>query len=112
MGTEVAKWKESLSNHERDFRASMPKHIAMGLEAVKKIVKDENINGYYGPVVDNFTLKNAKYRTPVEVAAGNALFHVIVDNDNTAAYLIDRLSKENRGRLTFMPLSQLNVRVS
>ena len=38
---------------------------------------------------------------------GNALFDVIVDTDETAAYLIDRLSKENRGRLTFMPLSQV-----
>ena len=64
----MSKWKESLANHERDFRASMPKHIAMGLEAVKKIVAEESIAGYYGPVVDNFTLRNAKYRTPVEVS--------------------------------------------
>ena len=46
---------------------------------------------------------------PVEVAANNALFHVIVEDDNVASTLIMRLSQENLGRLTFMPLKQLQV---
>ena len=105
--------KENLRRAEADLRKAMPRTTNQGLQALKEIVKRDNIKGYLGTVVDNFTLVDgSKFQTAVEVAAGNSLFHVIVDNDNTAAYLIDRLSKENRGRLTFMPLSQLNVRVS
>jgi len=100
-------WRDSLQKHERDYRSSMPKHIAMGLEAVAKIVKDEKIQGYYGPLIDNFTLTSTKYRVPVEVAANNALFNVIVEDDAVASRLIAKLSKDNLGRLTFMPLSQL-----
>ena len=106
---EVKSWKESLQTHERDFRASMPRHIAQGLEAVERIVAEEKVKGYYGPLVENFELTNPKYRVPVEVAANNALFHVIVEDDNVASKLIKRLSKENLGRLTFMPLKQLQV---
>jgi len=43
----------------------------------------------------------------VEVAAQNALFHVIVDTDATAAKLMKRLEREKLGRVTFLPLNQL-----
>lgn len=49
------------------------------------------------------------HKTAVEVAANNALFHVIVDTDATAAKLIlmKRLERERLGRVTFLPLNQL-----
>jgi structural maintenance of chromosome 3 (chondroitin sulfate proteoglycan 6) len=76
---------------------------------VERIVREDKVDGYYGPLVENFELSNPKYRVPVEVAANNALFHVIVEDDNVASTLIMRLSQENLGRLTFMPLKQLQV---
>ena len=46
----------------------------------------------------------------VEVAAENALFHIIVDTDKTAAYFIEELEKSKcGGRLTFLPLNRLQV---
>jgi len=105
----VAKWKEDLQSNERDFRSSMPRHIAQGLEAVRRIVHEEGIRGFHGALYENFQLRNNKYRTPVEVAAGNALFHVVVEDDDVAARLIKRLAAENLGRVTFMPLKQLSV---
>ena len=105
---EVKKWRDVLQGHERDFRACMPKHIAQGLEAVERIVEEGQIKGYYGPLVENFTLTNPKYRVPVEVAANNALFNVVVEDDDVASALIKKLTKDNLGRLTFMPLKQLS----
>lgn len=45
----------------------------------------------------------------VETAAGNALFHVIVDTDATAATLMKELERRKAGRLTFLPLNRLST---
>src|SRR5690606_21292095 len=51
-----------------------------------------------------------RYRTAVEVAAGNSLFHYVVDNDDTATKVLSLLQKEKAGRVTFMPLNRLKAR--
>lgn len=43
----------------------------------------------------------------LQVAAGNQLFHLIVDNDSTAAHIMQKLEKGNLGRVTFMPLNKV-----
>ena len=53
--------------------------------------RKKGLKGYYGPLIDNIRLKADAYRTAVEVAAGNSLFHVIVDTDITAAFLMKEL---------------------
>jgi structural maintenance of chromosome 3 (chondroitin sulfate proteoglycan 6) len=63
-----------------------------------------------GPVIENFSLADPKFTTAVEVAAGNALFNVIVDTDATAARLMQHLERNRSGRLTFMPLNRLHPR--
>ena len=50
---------------------------------------------------------DAKFHTAVEVAAGNQLFQVVVDNDDVAARLLTELQRANAGRVTFMPLNRL-----
>ncbi|CAN0364813.1 unnamed protein product, partial [Hapterophycus canaliculatus] len=70
------------------------------------------IEGYYGPVYENFALRDPFLATAVEVAGGNSIFNVIVDNDNTAAKLMSLLEKRKLGRVTFMPLNQLARRMS
>lgn len=62
--------------------------------------------GYYGPLIDNITLTNEIFRAAVEVAGGNALFHIVVDTDATAAVLINELERLKAGRLTFLPLNR------
>jgi hypothetical protein len=52
-------------------------------------------------------LKTEAFRVAVEVAAGNSLFHVIVDTDTTAAYLMKELERRKAGRLTFLPLNRM-----
>ncbi len=65
-----------------------------------------HLPGYYGPLIDNITLTNEIFRAAVEVAGGNALFHIVVDTDATAAILINELERLKLGRLTFLPLNR------
>jgi len=44
----------------------------------------------------------------VEVVAGNSLFHIVVDNDETATKILEYMTDRNSGRVTFMPLNRLH----
>lgn len=109
LADKISEEKEAKARADSDLRKAMPRSTAMGLEALATIVKDEKIKGYHGPIIENFTLIDPKFRTAVEVSAGNALFHVVVDNDDTAAKLMKKLEDGKLGRVTFMPLSKLRV---
>ena len=104
--------KETSRRALYDMRKSMPRATSQGLDALKKIVASERLTvgvEYFGLVMENFELTDDKYATAVEVAAQNSLFHIIVDNDATAAKLMKRLEDEKLGRVTFLPLNQLKV---
>ena len=94
------------------FNKSMPKNTAMGMKHLERLVHEEKIvkgQQYFGMVVENLRLKDERFRTAVDTAAGNGLFFVIVDTDTTAARLMQRLENERLGRVTFLPLNQLHV---
>lgn len=93
-------------NHQ--VNQTMDRAQAKGLSAVKEITKRLNLtDSVYGPVAELFHV-NDKYKTAVEVVAGNSLFHVVVDNDQTASILMSELVRNNSGRVTFMPLNRLS----
>ena len=48
-----------------------------GIDAIKKIVREKNISGVYGPLIENFKC-NEKFFTAVEVTAGNRLSILII----------------------------------
>lgn len=85
---------------------TMSKDISNGLLAMEKIVSRDNISGVYGPLGDLISF-DAKYKLAVEVTAGNSLFHVVVDTDETATRIMKELNRERSGRVTFMPLNRL-----
>jgi len=108
----VREAREQYNRAVSDTRKTMPRATAFGIEALNHIVEQEGlIHGeqYFGMLINNFTLRHSKYQTAVEVAANNSLFHVIVDNDNTASKLLTRLEKHRLGRVTFLPLNRLRV---
>lgn len=95
-----------------NVRKVMPRNTANGLNALDRIIKEEGIivgEQYFGPVMENIELVDDKFQTAVEVAAQNSLFHVIVDTDATAARLMTRLEEDRLGRVTFLPLNQLQT---
>mmetsp|Transcript_7407 Transcript_7407/g.16416 ORF Transcript_7407/g.16416 Transcript_7407/m.16416 type:complete len:1281 (-) Transcript_7407:159-4001(-) len=112
LSDKVSEARETSRKALYDMKKSMPRATSMGLDALKHIVVQEKLTvgvEYFGLVVENFDLTDPKYQTAVEVAAQNSLFHIIVDTDATAAKLMARLEKDKLGRVTFLPLNQLNV---
>lgn len=108
LSEKLSDTREEHQKIQSSLRRSTPKATSMGLESLERIVQEENLSrNYYGTVMENIELVDPKYRTAVEVAAGNSLFHVVVDTDQTAATLMGRLEREKLGRVTFLPLNQL-----
>lgn len=101
--------KLELEKGKNMLNMTLPRHISQGLVTVEKIATERGIRGYYGPIIDNFSLRNNAFRTAVEVAAGNALFHVVVDTDETAAIFMEELERRRAGRLTFLPLNRIRA---
>lgn len=112
LSSKVSDARDSQRKAYSSLRKTMPRNTAMGLDALNRIVQEEGIRvgeQYFGPVMDNIELKQDKYQVAVERSADNALFHVIVDTDATAARLMKRLESDRLGRVTFLPLNQLRI---
>ncbi len=63
----------------------------------------EGIHGYVGQLGD----VQEKYRYALEIAAGNRLGQIVVENDTVASKAIEILKKKKAGRLTFLPLNRI-----
>lgn len=87
----------------------MDHNTSRGTAAVRRIKRQHNLEGVYGTLAELFDV-NERYRTAVEVTAGQSLFHYVVDTDETATTVLEILQKEKAGRVTFMPLNRLRSR--
>ncbi|EDO34136.1 predicted protein, partial [Nematostella vectensis] len=102
--------REELSKSERGLKGTVNKGISNGIETVKKIMQEKNLQGVYGPLIENFTC-NEKFFTAVEVTAGNRLFHIIVDTDKTASLILSTMNRQKMpGEVTFMPLNKVKIK--
>ncbi|KZO92322.1 structural maintenance of chromosome protein 3 [Calocera viscosa TUFC12733] len=108
LGVTVQREKDDLQIAERALAGMMDRDTGSGLRAVDQIAQRLKLSGVYGPLYRLFeVLDPITYNTAVEVTAGNSLFHVVVDNDETARKVVEVMNKERTGRLTFVPLSKL-----
>eukprot|EP01135_Chromosphaera_perkinsii_P000613 Nk52_evm16s136 gene=Nk52_evmTU16s136 len=106
----VNQFTSELNKAERTLQSTMSKSISTGLNNVKRIAAERSIPGVYGPLIELFEC-DEKFMTAVEVTAGNSLFHVVVDTDDTAARILNVINREKLGgRVTFMPLNRLSPR--
>ncbi|CAG8318618.1 unnamed protein product [Penicillium salamii] len=94
---------------ERSLSSMMDHNTSRGTAAVRRIKRQHNLEGVYGTLAELFDV-NERYRTAVEVTAGQSLFHYVVDTDETATTVLEILQKEKAGRVTFMPLNRLRSR--
>ena len=99
--------KDEVVKCMRNLSGVMDKNTALGLEAVKKITERLKLKGVYGPLYELFEVEDL-YKTAVEVVAGNSLFNVVVDTDETASILLNEMIKEKSGRVTFIPLNRIS----
>ncbi|KAJ5669964.1 structural maintenance of chromosomes protein 3 [Penicillium maclennaniae] len=95
-----------LERAERSLSHMMDNNTSRGIAAVRRIKRQHNLEGVYGTLAELFEV-NERYRTAVEVTAGQSLFHYVVDTDETATTVLEILQKEKAGRVTFMPLNRL-----
>lgn len=103
----LKKLRDELLRFERKLEGSLPRAICKGLDEARRIVREQNIQGVYGTVIELFTTKERYYRA-CEVTAGNALFHLVVESDKVAADILTRMNRQKaNGRVTFMPLNRI-----
>lgn len=101
--------EENLATIEQSLRGGVDRMTINALKTVKGIAKrlgptiESGVYGYLGELID----VSEKYKTAVDVIGGNALFHIVVNNDQTASILIEELKKEKGCRATFIPLNRL-----
>ncbi|KAI0633424.1 structural maintenance of chromosome protein 3 [Trametes polyzona] len=103
---------DELRGAERTLASMMDKDTGTGLRAIDRIVAERpNFDGVYGPLYRLFEITDDKFNIAVELTAGNSLFHVVVDTDETASRVLDIMMREKNGRVTFMPLNRLKPKV-
>ncbi|KAJ5583075.1 Chromosome segregation protein SudA [Penicillium sp. DV-2018c] len=100
---------QEVDRAERNLSHMMDNNTSRGIAAVRRIVRQHNLEGVYGTLAELFDVSD-RYRTAVEVTAGQSLFHYVVDTDETATTVLEFLQKEKAGRVTFMPLNRLRTR--
>ncbi|EAW14318.1 chromosome segregation protein SMC [Aspergillus clavatus NRRL 1] len=96
---------------ERTLSQMMDHNTSRGIAAVRRIKRQHNLEGVYGTLAELFEV-NDRYRTAVEVTAGQSLFHYVVDTDETATKVLEILQQDKAGRVTFMPLNRLRSRAA
>lgn len=101
--------EHDFSNANHKVNQTMDRAQAQGLKAVQQIAERLNLqDSVYGPLAELFTVSD-KYKTAVEVVAGNSLFHVVVDTDETALTIMKELVRMKAGRITFMPVNRIHL---
>lgn len=82
-------------------------------EAVGAIISARNsheLPGIYGTIAELGKV-DEQYATALEVAAGNRLQNIVVDNDEDAARCIYYLKGRKQGTATFLPLNKMRPRL-
>ena len=72
-----------------------------------RILLEAGLEGIHGYVAQLGEVSE-KNRYALEIAAGNRLGQIVVDNDHIASKAIEILKKKKAGRLTFLPLNILH----
>lgn len=106
LTTEIERLKAEVVKAEKSLDHATPGDIRRGLNSVRRICREYEISGVFGPIFELLECED-KFFTAVEVTAGNSLFHVVVDNDETSTKIIRHLNAQKGGRVTFIPLNRV-----
>ncbi len=93
--------------NEMQSKKNALEDLEKGYEGYYRGVKEilnQNFKGVHG-VVSKIIEVDAKYAVAIEIALGNAVQHIIVDNESDAKKCIAHLKSSNVGRATFLPVS-------
>ena len=106
--TEISIKKNEILKIEKNLHLSgCPVSV---MQSVDKIVQELGLGeSYYGPIYRLISLEST-YFEAVDAIAGNGLFHIVVDTDQTAKQILTILQERRLGRVTFIPLNRINPR--
>ncbi|CAN4099065.1 unnamed protein product [Withania somnifera] len=108
LTTEIERLKAEVVKAEKSLDHATPGDIRRGLNSVRRICREYEISGVFGPIFELLECDD-KFFTAVEVTAGNSLFHVVVDDDETSTKIIRHLNAQKGGRVTFIPLNRIKT---
>ncbi|XP_047317733.1 structural maintenance of chromosomes protein 3 isoform X2 [Impatiens glandulifera] len=108
LSTEIDRLKTEVVKAEKSLDHATPGDIRRGLNSVKRICRENNIGGVFGPIIELLEC-DEKFFTAVEVTAGNSLFHVVVESDDVSTKIIRQLNALKGGRVTFIPLNRVKA---
>jgi len=90
-------------------RVSLLEDLEKGMDGYSRGVKNvlgSGIGGVHGLVSKLITV-NDKYVTAIEIALGNMIQNIVVDDDDCAKKCIETLKSTKGGRATFLPISSV-----
>ncbi|KAK3036176.1 hypothetical protein RJ639_029913 [Escallonia herrerae] len=108
LSAEIEHLKTEVMKAEKSLDHATPGDIRRGLNSVRRICKEDQISGVFGPVFELLDC-DEKFFTAVEVTAGNSLYHVVVENDEISTRIIRNLNRLKGGRVTFIPLNRVKA---
>lgn len=74
------------------------------------IKRDPSLSRGVVGIVGDLITTDKEYRTAIEIALGNSIHNVVTDKESDAARLIDELKKNKLGRVTFLPIENIEPR--
>lgn len=99
--------------NDKTSRMSTLEELEKGLEGYSggvKSVLNSGITGIHG-LVSKLISVDDKYVTAIEIALGNMIQNIIVDDENCAKKCIAHLSSTRGGRATFLPITSVRGEV-
>ncbi|GLT60961.1 hypothetical protein SLA2020_336990 [Shorea laevis] len=108
LSAEIDKLKAEVDKAEKSLDHATPGDVRRGLNSVRRICKEYEVNGVFGPIIELLDC-DEKFFTAVEVTAGNSLFHVVVESDEISTQIIKHLNSLKGGRVTFIPLNRVKA---
>lgn len=106
LESSMSSLREEAARSERSLATVAEKGVMNALTAARRLAASLGLTGVHGALYELFSVDEV-YRTATEIIAGPSLFHLVVDNEQTASRLMEALARERSGRLTFMPLNRL-----
>lgn len=107
LSSQLGNVQKDLHMAEQTFSRLLDHGTSRGLESLRRYRRD-GLQGVHGTIAELLQVPE-NYRSVTESAAEAALFHVVVEDDNVASQIMDRLTKDKGGRLTFIPLNRISA---
>ncbi|CAJ37373.1 chromosome segregation protein SMC [Methanocella arvoryzae] len=107
--SKLRKLQEEYARAEGRIKAYEESDYSQAVETILQARNTRELPGIYGTIAELGKVDDS-YSTALEVAAGNRLQNIVVDNDEDASRCIYYLKDRRKGTATFLPLNKMRQR--